>query len=224
MKGKEARLSVLNSARLYAILDGSYLSDDRSFQAKVGELLSGGVRVFQLRLKGANRERVERLCALLSPEIKASGGIFILNDYVEWACDLPVDGVHVGQDDMPVDLVREMLGRDAIIGLSTHNLEQVRRARDKAVDYIGFGPIFATETKPDYLPIGLECIGEAKRIISARPVFCIGGINLERLPSVLEAGGERVVMVSALLLSDDSSLNAQRVIRMIGDFGERCRR
>ncbi len=223
MKDKEKRLNILNDARLYAILDSGYLRDHASYQAKVDLLLKAGVRVFQLRLKGASYESVEKLCRLLAPQIQAAGGILILNDYADWACELPVDGVHVGQEDLSVPAVRERIGEEAVVGLSTHSLDQVRAAVDRQPDYIGFGPLFATGTKPNYAPIGLGDIREAMRIISPVPIFCIGGINLERLPLVLEAGAERVVIVSALLLSDASDLYAEEVIRSVQNFKERHR-
>jgi thiamine-phosphate pyrophosphorylase len=218
MKSREERLGVLNSARLYAILDSGYLGDHASYQAKADLLLKAGVRVFQLRLKGASCERVGELCCLLAPRIQGAGGILILNDYVDWACELPVDGVHVGQDDLSVSEARERIGGEAVVGLSTHSLDQVRGAVAAQPDYIGFGPLFATGTKPDYVPIGLQDIREATRIVSPLPVFCIGGINLERLPMVLESGAERVVIVSALLLSDASDMYAEAVFRCMAGF------
>jgi thiamine-phosphate pyrophosphorylase len=112
------------------------------------------------------------------------------------------DGVHVGQDDLPVTRVREVVGPEAIVGLSTHSLDQATAAVALKPDYIGFGPLFATPTKPDYVPVGLEDIREVHARVDL-PVFCIGGIKLENLETVLAAGARRVVIVSGILQASD---------------------
>jgi thiamine-phosphate pyrophosphorylase len=109
-----------------------------------------------------------------------------------------VEGVHVGQDDDSIELARRKAGRAILIGKSTHSFEQALAARREGADYIGFGPIFATPTKPDYVPIGLTGIKRVHAEVNL-PIFCIGGINIGNLQSVIDAGAKRVVMVSALL-------------------------
>ena len=121
----------------------------------------------------------------------------IVNDHAEIARRVPVEGVHVGQDDDPIEIVRQKAARDILVGKSTHSLEQARAAQREGADYIGFGPIFATPTKPDYAPIGLENIRRVHEEVNL-PIFCIGGINIDNLQSVIDAGAKRVVMVSAL--------------------------
>jgi thiamine-phosphate pyrophosphorylase len=106
--------------------------------------------------------------------------------------------VHVGQDDDSIEIVRQKAARDILVGKSTHNQAQARAAQGEGADYIGFGPIFATPTKPDYAPIGLEDIRRVHAEVNL-PIFCIGGINVDNLQSVIDAGAKRVVMVSALL-------------------------
>ena len=108
------------------------------------------------------------------------------------------EGVHVGQEDDSVLLARQKAGRDLIVGKSTHNLVQALAAQGEGADYIGFGPIFATPTKPDYKPIGLSDIRQVHLDVGV-PIFCIGGINIDNLQQVIDAGAKRVVMVSALL-------------------------
>jgi thiamine-phosphate pyrophosphorylase len=109
-----------------------------------------------------------------------------------------VEGVHVGQDDDSIEVARRKAGRHILVGKSTHSLKQALAAQREGADYIGFGPIFATPTKPDYAPIGLADIGRVHAEVSL-PIFCIGGINIDNLQSVIGAGAKRVVMVSALL-------------------------
>ena len=122
----------------------------------------------------------------------------IVNDHAEIARRVPVEGVHVGQDDDTIQLTRQKAVRKILVGKSTHSLEQARAAQSEGADYIGFGPIFATPTKPDYTPIGLEDVRRVHAEVNL-PIFCIGGINIDNLQSVIDAGAKRVVMVSALL-------------------------
>ncbi len=121
-----------------------------------------------------------------------------MNDHAEIASRVPVEGVHVGQDDDSIEVARRKAGRIVLIGKSTHSLDQALAAQHEGADYIGFGPIFATPTKPDYAPIGLADIKRVHADVSL-PIFCIGGINIGNLQSVIDAGAKRVVMVSALL-------------------------
>jgi thiamine-phosphate pyrophosphorylase len=161
-------------------------------------MIEGGVDLIQLRGKNKSIGELVDLAAELH-ELAAKSSIpLIVNDYAEIARRVPVEGVHVGQDDDPIEIVRQKAARDILIGKSTHSLEQARAAQREGADYIGFGPIFATPTKPDYAPIGLEDI----RCVHAEvnlPIFCIGGINVDNLQSVIDAGAKRVVMVSGLL-------------------------
>ena len=113
-----------------------------------------------------------------------------------------VEGVHLGQDDISIANAREIAGRDLLVGKSTHSLEQAIAAQEGDADYIGFGPLFATPTKPDYSPIGLNDIQKVHEAIRI-PIFCIGGIKLENLDSVIAAGAKRVVIVSGLLKAPD---------------------
>ncbi len=126
----------------------------------------------------------------------------MINDHAEIARDVGAEGVHVGQDDLPIAQVREIVGRDCIVGRSTHSLAQAQQAASEGADYIGFGPLFATPTKPDYAPIGLQDISAVHAAV-ALPIFCIGGIKLHNLPEVIAAGARRVVIVSGLLQAAD---------------------
>jgi thiamine-phosphate pyrophosphorylase len=113
-----------------------------------------------------------------------------------------VEGVHVGQDDDSIAVAREKAGRKIIVGKSTHSLEQAIAAQRDGADYIGFGPIFATPTKPDYAPVGLELIESAHAEVRL-PIFCIGGIKIDNLAEVMAAGARRVAIVSGLLKAPD---------------------
>jgi len=140
----------------------------------------------------------EEIHALTEP----LGVPLILNDYPELLRDVPAEGAHVGQDDMSVAEARAAAGRPVLIGKSTHSLAQARAAAEEGADYIGFGPLFATPTKPGRPAIGLEDIRTAYADVDV-PVFCIGGIKNENLPEVLAAGAQRIVIVSGWLKADD---------------------
>jgi thiamine-phosphate pyrophosphorylase len=170
----------LRDSRLYGIIDVGYVPRVRDCSRVAEEMVAGGVDLIQLRGKGKSIEAL------------------IVNDHADIAARVPVEGVHVGQEDDSVLLARQKTGRDLIVGKSTHNLAQARNAQDEGADYIGFGPIFATPTKPDYKPIGLSDIRQVHLDVAV-PIFCIGGINIDNLQQVIDAGATRVVMVSGLL-------------------------
>jgi len=178
-------------------MDLSYV--ERGDAARVVEqMIEGGVDLIQLRGKNKSMGELLDLAAELHELAAKFSTPVIMNDYAEIARAAPVEGVHVGQDDDSIEIARQKAGREILIGKSTHSLEQARAAQAEGADYIGFGPIFATPTKPDYAPIGLENIKRVHEEVNL-PIFCIGGINIDTLQSVLDAGAKRVVMVSALL-------------------------
>jgi len=190
-------MSALSECRLYGIIDLGYV--ERHDAAHVLEqMIEGGVDLIQLRGKNKSIRDLIDLSAELHELTAKSSTPLIVNDHAEIAKRVPVEGVHVGQDDDPIEIVRQEVGRDLLIGKSTHSLEQAHAAEREGADYIGFGPIFMTPTKPDYAPIGLEDVRRVHAEVNL-PIFCIGGINVDNLQSVIEAGAKRVVMVSALL-------------------------
>jgi thiamine-phosphate pyrophosphorylase len=161
-------------------------------------MISGGVDLIQLRGKGKSIDELVNLAFEIHEITARSDTPLIVNDHAEIAAQVPIEGVHVGQDDDAILIARQKAGRDLIIGKSTHSLAQAHTAQDEGADYIGFGPIFATPTKPDYKPIGLDHIRHVHLDVGI-PIFCIGGINIDNLQQVIDAGAKRVVMVSALL-------------------------
>ena len=187
----------LNDARLYGIIDLGYIEESETTRV-VEQMVQGGVDLIQLRGKGTPIDELAHLAAALHELTARSSTPLIVNDYAEIASQISVEGVHVGQDDDSIELARSKAGREIVIGKSTHSLEQALAAQREGADYIGFGPIFATPTKPDYMPIGLADISRVHAEVSL-PIFCIGGINIDNLQSVIDAGAKRVVMVSALL-------------------------
>ena len=196
-------MKLIAHCRLYGILDTGYVSPE-SMAPMAGSLIDGGVDILQLRAKKNSREEIRTMALELVPICRKAGIPFILNDHPDLVPETGADGAHVGQDDLSVAEARKLAGPRALIGKSTHSLNQVMAAVAESPDYIGFGPLFATATKPDYSPIGTEQIREVYRVIPF-PVFCIGGINLGNLAAVLACGAERVVIVSDLLRAENPS-------------------
>jgi thiamine-phosphate pyrophosphorylase len=187
----------LDDARLYGIIDLGYIEESEIIRV-AEQMIEGGVDLIQLRGKRKSLDELTAPAARLYELTQKSATPLIVNDYGEIAGQLPVEGVHVGQDDDSIELARRKAGREIVVGKSTHSLEQALAAQRDGADYIGFGPIFATPTKPDYMPIGLAEISRVHAEVSV-PIFCIGGINIANLQRVIDAGAKRVVMVSALL-------------------------
>ena len=195
--------AAIGRAKLYGILDLGYVNEVQAL-ATARAMLEGGVQILQLRAKNKPVELIVTLGRELAHLCRGYGVPFVLNDYPALVKETGADGVHVGQDDLSVAEARELSPANAIIGKSTHSLAQAVAAQEEGADYIGFGPLFATATKPDYQPIGLAGIAEACRRVSV-PIFCIGGIKRENLVDVLAAGAQRIVIVSGILLADDIS-------------------
>ncbi len=191
-------MRALHECRLYGIIDFSYIRRLRDCGHIAEQMVTGGVDLIQLRGKGKSLDELVNLASEIREVTARSDTPLIVNDYAEIAARVPVEGVHVGQDDDSIVVARQKAGRNLIVGKSTHSLAQARTAQGEGADYIGFGPIFATPTKPDYRPIGLGDIRQVHLDV-AIPVFCIGGINIDNLQQVIDAGAKRVVMVSALL-------------------------
>ena len=189
----------LSRSRLYGILDLGYVAAADA-ERVARQMIEGGVDLIQLRAKGHSPAEISRIALGLLPITRDRGVPLLINDHAEIAGALQADGVHVGQDDPPIAEVRSAAGPNCVVGKSTHSLDQAIRAFYEGADYIGFGPIFATPTKPTYPPIGLSDIKRVHEEVSL-PIFCIGGIKLDNLPEVIEAGARRVVIVSGLLES-----------------------
>jgi thiamine-phosphate pyrophosphorylase len=168
--------------------------------------LDGGARFLQLRGKAMSGAEFLDTAAALVTLAHGHGARVIVNDRADIAWLAGADGVHVGQEDLLPAAVRSVVGQEAIVGLSTHTVEQLDRALKEPVSYVAIGPVFGTATKvTGYERVGLERVREAARRTSARglPLVAIGGITLENAPSVLAAGAASVAVIGDLLQSDD---------------------
>ncbi len=164
--------------------------------------MAGGVGMVELRDRELPRDALERSAETFRRLCDTYGAPFIVNDDPDLARELRADGVHLGQDDLSPAAARETLGRDALIGLSTHSLDQVRKAHEQPIDYISVGPIWETPTKEGRPATGLELIREAAGVATL-PWFAIGGIDPENVARVADAGARRVCVVRAIRDAED---------------------
>ena len=204
---------LLNDFKLYAItnLEG----DDPQILTKIKESLRGGVDVIQLRSKKLSDQSLFQLGKKIKQLTDRMKKLFIVNDRIDLMLALNADGVHLGQDDLPVELTRKMIkDKSKFIGCSTHSPKQAQRAIREGADYIGFGPIFQTPTKPTYEAIGLDGIKSVVRNAKV-PVVCIGGIDQSNTKAVVKAGANRIAVVRAIFSSEHPYHAARELKRMI---------
>ncbi len=189
---------------LYVILDPS-VCPDRSLTDVLKEAATAGTRLFQYRNKSASMKEAYAEALVLRQVALEAGVTFIVNDRCDLALAVDADGVHLGQGDLPPDLARKVMGPDKLIGISTHNPDQVREATAGKPDYLGFGPIFTPGSKQDHDPVvGLEGLHAMRRLTSL-PVFAIGGIQIDQVGEVMRAGANGVAVISAILKAPDIS-------------------
>lgn len=198
---------------LYAIFDSSQ-ARGRPPSSILRQLLDGGARILQLRAK----EMAAKDCLNLAREARelcrAAGCLFIVNDRVDIALAARADGVHLGQEDLPLYVARRLLGRDKIIGISTHDLAQAREAEQGGADYIGFGPIFGTATKnTGYSARGPAMLKEIRQAVKI-PIVAIGGINEKNVAQVWQAGADSAAIISDLMGAEDVAGKVRRILSL----------
>ena len=187
---------------LYVILDSS-VSPDRPLRDVLIESAKAGATIFQYRNKTASMKEAYAEALPLRKAAAELGVPFIVNDRCDLALAVDADGVHLGQGDLPLDLARKVMGPEKLIGISTHNSDQVRTANAGRPDYLGFGPIFKPGSKQDHDPVvGVEGL-RATRALTSLPIFAIGGITVENVGEVMRAGANGVAVISAILKAPD---------------------
>jgi thiamine-phosphate pyrophosphorylase len=200
--------------RLYVILDSALLTIPVEDCAQ--ELADAGVRLLQYRAKDTPALNMlsvsRRLASLTIPR----GVSFIVNDRPDIAILAEATGVHVGQEDLGVEPARELVGKEKLVGVSTHNLEQFQAAAETSADYIAVGPVFATSSKVNPDPVvGTEFIRRV-RDLSEKPIVAIGGITLENAASVIKAGADCVAVISDILRAPDRGQRAKQYLELLG--------
>ena len=193
--------------KLYPITDARL--SGLSHAEQVRRLSAGGADLIQLREKHLAPREFYREAEDALSIARALGVLLIINDRVDIALALKADGVHLGQDDLPPDAARALLGEQAIIGFSTHTVEQARAAARMPVDYIAIGPVFETSSKENPDPVvGLDGLRRVRQEVGAIPLVAIGGISPDSIGKVLEAGADTVAVIG-LLLSNPPLIEAR---------------
>jgi thiamine-phosphate pyrophosphorylase len=195
---------------LYAIVDP--LDTGRPPEDLAAAYLAGGARLLQLRAKDASSRELLRAAERIVALARAAGALFLVNDRPDVARAVDADGVHLGQDDLPVAAARRALGPSRLVGVSTHDLAEARAAVAAGADYIGVGPIYATTSKEKALPArGLDLVATVRAEVRC-PIVAIGGITAETAPAVRAAGADAVAMIAALARAADPEAEVRRVI------------
>ena len=189
---------------LYIILDPS-VCPSRPLMEVLNTAAEAGAVLFQYRNKTASMKDAYVEALALRQAAAKAGVLFIVNDRCDLALAIDADGVHLGQGDLPLDLARNVMGPEKLIGISTHSPTQVRDATAGKPDYLGFGPIFTPGSKQDHDPVvGLEGL-RAIRSLTPLPVFAIGGIHINQVDEVIRAGADGVAVISSILKAPDIS-------------------
>lgn len=194
---------------LYVILDRELLHN-KDLISVAKELIDSGINLIQYRDKISSQKEILQN----AKRIRELNFPLIINDYPQIAKEVDAMGVHIGQDDMDILKAREIIGKDKIVGRSTHNLKQALQAQKDGSDYIGIGPIFSTSTKKEAVPIGLDILKGIVKTIKI-PVFAIGGITLYNINSVLDTGINRVAVASAIICSNKISETVKEFYRRL---------
>ena len=199
---------LLDKRNLYLVTNSDKFDSDEEFLDRVALALKNGVDIVQLREKNRPAKEIIKLGLKIRELTSNFNALFIVNDRVDIAKIVKADGVHLGQDDISFASAREILGEEAIIGISTHKPDDAIRAMADGADYIGVGPVFKTPTKPGRIPVGLEYIKWASENVNI-PFFAIGSIEPDNINEVINAGASRIAVVRAIMNSDNPACNIE---------------
>jgi len=193
----------LKNSGLYVILDRA-IAGDRDLADIAEDIIDGGADLIQLRDKVSSDSKFLKTAKSLRKITRKRRVLLIINDRADIAIASDSDGLHIGGDDLPLAEARRLIGKDKIIGISTHSLQEALLAQENGADYIGVGPIFKTASKPDLKPIGPDIVSQISAHIDI-PAFFIGGIDLNNLYEITGRGGQSIAVASAILNTADIS-------------------
>jgi thiamine-phosphate pyrophosphorylase len=176
-------------------------------------MLSAGAKILQLRLKSAPTGRFVEAAREIAAMCRGAGALFIVNDRVDIAMLCDADGVHLGQEDLPLEAARHLIGAQKIIGISTHSIDQARAAEAGGADYIGFGPIFPGGLKQNREGKGIEALRAVRSAVGI-PIVAIGGITADRVPEVLAAGADAAAIITDVVRARDVGARAREILAM----------
>lgn len=197
--GSESMSNIFKKTPLYLITDTRIAG--LSHIQIVRSAIDAGIRTIQLREKNLHKKEIFNAAISIRDITIKHSSVFIINDYVDIALAVNADGVHLGQEDMPVEEARKIMGKGKLIGISTHSLDQAIKAQDAGADYIGFGPMFQTTTKDAGNPKGITALSNIRKLIDV-PIVAIGGITWENVNKVLNSGADAAAVSSGILTGD----------------------
>jgi thiamine-phosphate pyrophosphorylase len=198
------------------VITGEQFHPQRHYLEVIEEALQGGADIVQLREKNKTKQELLKMAKELKSLTTKYGVPFIVNDHIDIALAVDAEGIHLGQDDLPLAEARKIMGPEKIIGISTHALQEAIEAEKNGADYIGVGPVFETKSKVDVVdPVGLDYVREVASNTTI-PFVAIGGIKLHNLESVLTAGAKRICVISAIV-------GAEEVKRSTEEFSQKIK-
>jgi thiamine-phosphate pyrophosphorylase len=207
-------------AGLYVVLDRQFLVGRDELDI-ASQTIEGGVRVVQLRDKQSKRGELLLAAQKLKDLCSQGDVLFIINDHLDLAMAVDADGVHVGQGDLPLPVIRRELPIDKIVGCSVTTLSQATKAQDEGADYIAVGSIFATTTKEGVTLVGVEALKKIRQTVSI-PVVAIGGINPDNVGEVVAAGADAIAVISAVLKQEDVKAAVKQMVAGIDSAKQQC--
>jgi len=199
----------LNSARICLIT-----SSENENIPKINAALKAGVKMIQYRSKDSTDLENFRKASEISTLCKRNEALFIINDRIDIAIAVEADGVHLGQEDLPLKIARQMIGFNHLIGISTHSTKEIKNAQLSDADYLGVGPIYKTSSKPNLDPLGITYVEEAAKNATL-PWFAIGGINSSNLKEILDAGAKKIAVVGAIMNSTSPKHASEKLLEMM---------
>lgn len=205
---------------IYLITD-RMKTDGRDLKEVIREALKGGIRGVQLREKDLSTRDLLRLAAEIREITGKAGARLLINGRIDICLAVEADGVHIGKESIPTNIARDILGRERIIGVSTHGLAEAKEAEMQGADFITLGPIYYTESKAQFgNQLGTDMIKNARRRISI-PIFALGGIKLDNIKPLVETGAYGIAMISAIMSARDITGTAQEFVNKMKSFKER---
>ncbi|WP_202081048.1 thiamine phosphate synthase [Caldalkalibacillus salinus] len=190
------------------VITGEQFYQGKDYLQVIEEAILGGADIVQLREKDKSKKELLDMAKALRSLTARYNVPFIVNDHIDIALAVDADGIHLGQDDLPLQEARKILGPDKIIGISTHALEEAQEAKKNGADYIGVGPVFETKSKADVVdPVGLDYVQQVTEHVDM-PYVAIGGIKLHNVQDVLKAGARRICVISAIVGAEDVKATA----------------
>ena len=201
--------------KLYLITDRKLFTTECLFYMAVEDALKGGIKVIQLREKDLSTRKLLEMAQWMRDITKEYGAKLFINDRVDIALSVEADGVHLGQNSIPVYAVRKISEEKLLIGVSTHGIDEAIEAEKGGADFITLGPIYETPSKLKYgNPIGIDTLRKVKSKISI-PVLAIGGIKLDKVLEVMEAGADGIALISAILKAENIKETTEKFMRFL---------